>query len=221
MIKFQCNILAMIVLSLTISCAQSQPPTIIQGRINDFGAGDFSLKINYFDLEEMEEKTTYQSSKIGADGSFKMVLNPLPGNVWDIWATIGIENKGISLMPGDSLYIEVNSKDFDETITFSGKGSERNNYRAWKYLKYEDREEGVNFNYLKELSFEDFKKENDKIKNDKLAYLEKSYENGTKDLFYENEKVNIEIDFVRGYITATNPNRFKEYEATKAIVSSN
>ncbi len=219
MIKFRCTILAMLILSLTLSCAQSQSPTIIQGRINDFGAGDVSVQLKYFDLIEMEEKITYQSDKINADGSFKMILNPLPGHVWDAWITIGREVKGISLMPGDSLYIEVNSANFDETITFSGKGSERNNYRAWRYLDYYDSEEGVSFNYLKKLPFDEFVKANEKIRNDQLVHLEKSYENGRKDLFYENEKVNIEIDVIRRLITDTNTNRTKEYEATKALVS--
>lgn len=49
----------------------------------------------------------------------------------------GREQAEIFLFPGDSLYLTVDTQQFDETIFYQGKGAEKNNYLAQKLLKEE------------------------------------------------------------------------------------
>jgi thiol-disulfide isomerase/thioredoxin len=48
------------------------------------------------------------------------------------------ENAPLFLSPGDSIYITLNTDQFDETLSFSGIGSEINNYLIKKYLVFEE-----------------------------------------------------------------------------------
>lgn len=49
----------------------------------------------------------------------------------------GREQAELFLFPGDSLYIKLNTQQFDESIVYSGKGFEKNNYLAKKFLHEE------------------------------------------------------------------------------------
>lgn len=49
----------------------------------------------------------------------------------------GREQSELFLFPGDSIFLSVDTKQFDETLTYSGTGAEKNNYLAKKFLKEE------------------------------------------------------------------------------------
>ena len=44
------------------------------------------------------------------------------------------ENSAFYITPGDELHLTLNTAEFDETIAYSGVGSENNNYLAEKYM---------------------------------------------------------------------------------------
>lgn len=79
----------------------------------------------------------------------------------------------------DSLMVHVNSKDFDESVVFCGRGDEKNNFLMEMYLKNEDDK-----NYL----FEAFDYDIDKFN----TILDSVYHKNEK--FYQNKKESIKWD---------------------------
>jgi len=49
----------------------------------------------------------------------------------------GRESSAMFLNMGDQIHIDVNTAEFDETLSYTGKGAEKNNYLAKKYLESE------------------------------------------------------------------------------------
>ncbi|NOX46744.1 MAG: AhpC/TSA family protein [Chlorobi bacterium] len=75
-------------------------------------------------------------SPINEDGSFHVsftIENPQPANFSD-----GNEVSAMFLSPGDNLKITLNTEEFDESIVYSGKGANENNFLAAKYLEFKD-----------------------------------------------------------------------------------
>ncbi len=102
----------------------------------------------------------------------------------------GRENSAIYLSSGDDIKMSLNTKEFDETITYSGKGSENNNFLAAKYLA----EEKTDFDFAKVFSMKeaDFLATMDEVKSTKLEQL-KSAKNITEE-FRTLENKNVEYD---------------------------
>lgn len=59
------------------------------------------------------------------------------------------EHQLVHIEPGDSILIRVNTLEFDESLSFSGKGSERSNFLIKMYLLWENENEGFTRNYQK------------------------------------------------------------------------
>lgn len=59
------------------------------------------------------------------------------------------ERQLLHLELGDSVLLRVNTIEFDESLSFSGKGSERSNFLAEMYLQWEKENEGFTKNYQK------------------------------------------------------------------------
>ena len=49
----------------------------------------------------------------------------------------GIEHQQVFLEPGDSVNVFVNTKDFDESLTYHGNGAKKNNFLIRSFLKNE------------------------------------------------------------------------------------
>ena len=49
----------------------------------------------------------------------------------------GIEHQQVFLEPGDSVSVFVNTKDFDESLTYHGNGAKKNNFLIRSFLKNE------------------------------------------------------------------------------------
>lgn len=85
------------------------------------------------------------------DGTFADTLRVEPGyyNFYN-----GRERSTFYVAPGDNLNLTLNANEFDETIKYTGKGSENNNYLAEKFLANEK----VNFQELYKKEEADFVK---------------------------------------------------------------
>ena len=80
------------------------------------------------------------------------------------------ETQNFYLEPGDSLLIRVNTLQFDESLHFSGTGSERNNFLVENFLLNEDNTDLLLSYY--ENDPKTFARETDSIKTKQLALLE-------------------------------------------------
>ncbi|MDC6364921.1 MULTISPECIES: TlpA family protein disulfide reductase [Flavobacteriaceae] len=76
----------------------------------------------------------------------------------------------VYLQEGDSLLIRLNTVEFDESLVFSGNGSEINNFLVEMYLAHE-KEEPIMYDYYA-LSPEKFKHKADSLQSIKLKHLE-------------------------------------------------
>ncbi len=121
----------------------------------------------------------------------------------------GRESSAIYLSPGDNIKMSLNTKEFDETISYSGEGSENSNFLASKYLA----DEKANLDVVKVFSMEeaDFLAKMEEIKSSKLELL-----NNTENLdneFKALEKKNIEYEY---YADLLNYKSYHSYYAKKA-----
>ena len=97
----------------------------------------------------------------------------------------GNEYQLILLEPNDSITIRVNTLDFDESLSFSGTGSKKNNYLISLFTKYENSKR--NSSNLFKANPKEFKKTIDSLKRDEINLLNKfiSGTNLTSQLFEE------------------------------------
>ena len=79
------------------------------------------------------------------------------------------ESQYVYLENGDSLQIRLNTSDFDESLVFSGKGEEINNFILEMFLTREEEEDLINSYYVLEPN--DFHQKIDSLRNAKLALL--------------------------------------------------
>ncbi len=83
----------------------------------------------------------------------------------------GNEYQLILIEPNDSIAIRVNTLDFDESLSFSGIGSKKNNYLISLFTKYENSKK--NSSNLYKLNPEEFKRTIDSLKSDEINLLNK------------------------------------------------
>ena len=123
----------------------------------------------YDGREKVKEMT------LNDDGTFADTLKIEPG-----YYTLrhGRESSAIYLVPGDNISMTLNTKEFDESVTYSGKGSENSNYLAKKYLA----DEKANLDYAKIFAMDEteFLATMDEVKSSKAELL-KSAENINED----------------------------------------
>ena len=108
---------------LVFACSEksSDKTAIVCGKITD-PTGEFVIVT-------LNEKN--DTAKINEDGTFYMEID-IEGPHYGLIRSGEYSN--IFLSPGDSVYVEIDTKEFDETIKYSGTGAEINNYLAKKLL---------------------------------------------------------------------------------------
>ena len=84
------------------------------------------------------------------------------------------EHQLLHIEPGDSIMIRVNTLEFDESLSFSGKGSERSRFLIDLYLNWEAENKGFTQYYQKEPK--DFQKLLDSIHKARSKKLSRFYE---------------------------------------------
>ncbi|WP_299365605.1 TlpA disulfide reductase family protein, partial [Winogradskyella sp.] len=115
----------------------------------------------------------------------------------------GRESSTMYLNPGDDINLSLDTKEFDETITYNGVGSEDSNFLAAKYLA----EEKLDINYAELFAKEehDFLAMMDEVKSSKVEFLKASKD--ISDELRSLEEKNIEYDHL------TNLFNYKSYHA--------
>jgi len=133
-----------------------------------------------------EKNDTFQlDSKNEFNGSLN-IQQPAYGSIF-----YGGEFYSLYLSPGDDISLTLNTKEFDETIKYAGKGSDICNFLAQKYLFMEPFE--MNFNELFQLKFKEFASTIDSIKMKLNVQLDEFLKKSKiKDkAFIDNEKIDI------------------------------
>jgi thiol-disulfide isomerase/thioredoxin len=136
--------------------------------------------------------------------------------------TLDIENGFYNLFDGKEetqVYLErnykinitLNTKEFDESIQYTGDGAGENNYMAKKALLEESFGKKIYYGYYAKLDESDFLKETDLMYQQKKDLLKK-YKNDISKDFYNIELNNIKYSYL---------NRVAGYEAMKKFVTGN
>lgn len=123
--KWSLMLLVALVFAACTQLDKSPQTAILTGKI-DNAESDFAVL--------QFEKTT-DTSYFDADGLFRFSINLKKGDYYSF--VHGSEHTSLYLQPGDSVYLTLNPEEFDESIVYSGNGSEKNNYLAKRYLKDE------------------------------------------------------------------------------------
>jgi len=164
------RILLFISLLILISCKNDNKQTFFNGKILNKSSEKIILSI--------DENPLY-SSVISESGNFSITIDSLESGLYNFF--LQPEFQYVILEEGDSIYIRLNSLDFDESLVFMGKGSAKNNFLIDVFLKNEEHNDILNsyynasiddflikvdslFNNQKEL-FKEFKQ------NNRLSYL--------------------------------------------------
>lgn len=108
----------------------------------------------------------------------------------------GNETTQMFVKPGDQLHLTLDTKEFDETIKYSGIGSGENNYLAVKYLEFDDKGLFFIYNMRDSLGVDGGIAYMDSIKELRLRFLQKYIEqNQLSHEFVNWEKTNIEFEY--------------------------
>jgi peroxiredoxin len=125
-------ILRFIIFFSALQIAFSQSTTTVYGKISNFT--DTKVYIRYYRDLVTYERVFADSAQLDKDGSFSMKFKwnrPFQAEFIN-----GHESARMFIGVNDSLKIELNAKQFDESIKYSGNGAEVNNYLAQKELKF-------------------------------------------------------------------------------------
>lgn len=101
-----------------------------------------------------KDEQLLDSAKLDNRRKFSMTMEDIPEGMYSF--VHGNQYQYLFLVPGDSLLIRLNTWDFDESLVFSGKGSERNNFLINLFLENEEEEKQFyKFYALDEIKFQE------------------------------------------------------------------
>ena len=192
-------LLTLVVVSI-VSCSKNEVQVdyaILSGKIENLSGNIFSVR----NSEKIIKDIAVQD-----DGTFLDTLENIESGYYTF--KYNNETSSFYLKPGYNLYLTLNTNEFDETIKYTGAGSNENNYLVQKFLKNEGLGKLVSYQYLGTLD------ENSYIKiADSIKQLDADYLTSQKD---------IESDF-RTLEEASNTynwvNRLDRYELFKRYVT--
>lgn len=159
------NIIAVLFILLQIACGSEgeKPTTTISGEI----------------IDPVDDKVTFLfndsevTDTLNAEGQFSVSLDLREAVA--VMLKHGDEFSRLYIRPGDNLSLSLNPKQFDETLTYTGRGSKINNYQAAmilmsdslpgprelytmseaKFIKTMDSIDAVKLSYLEDFEIED------------------------------------------------------------------
>ncbi|RZP10051.1 MAG: hypothetical protein EVA37_02645 [Flavobacteriales bacterium] len=167
------RILLFISLLILSSCKNDNKQTFFNGKILNKSSEKIILSV--------DENPLYNSI-ISESGNFSITIDSLESGLYNFF--LQPEFQYVILEEGDSIYIRLNSLDFDESLVFMGKGSEKNNFLIDVFLKNEEHNDILNSYY--NASFDDFLIKVDSLfnnqkelfkefkQNNRLSYLSKN-----------------------------------------------
>ena len=133
---------------LFISCKNENHPIFFGGKILNKSADKIILNKDDHILNE---------SSIDENGFFQMKLDSISSGLYNFF--LQPEFQYLILEKNDSIYIRLNSLDFDESLVFMGNGASKNNFLMDIFLDFEKNEEILNKSFNE--SFEEYLKEVD------------------------------------------------------------
>lgn len=166
--------------------------TIISGKITN--QKDGIVKLHHWDGEQ---KTI--TTKLGKDGSFKISHTIKGPGKYDL--EHGGETTAMFLYPQDSIYVTIDTKMFDETVTYKGRGAEINNFLAKQYLHFENSIGSPEFmqQYYRKIAFSDaqtFAGYADSLTQVKLNYLNQ-FKSLLPVAFYDHQYAEIVFEYAK------------------------
>lgn len=169
--------------------------TTISGMIENANGGEVAIILS-------GEKVT---TPVDESGKFSTTFELEESTIAQF--SYGRERTSIYLTPGDNFEVKLNTAEFDETISYTGKGAEVNNYLASKYLL--DEELSSDWRTIFGLGTEEFVAKVKNIQQKMMANFKKAYAANTEMSpdFVKMEKENLRI------ATANNLLMYPEYYA--------
>jgi len=130
--------------------------------------------------------------KLNNDNQFGQYLNDIDPGIYTLQHNP--ENQVIYLEPGDSIMIWVNTYDFDQSLNFSGRGSQESSFLLDLFLQNRANNELI-LNYYK-IKPEEFKHISDSIHKKRLEeFNENSSKNNLSDNFKKIARQSIDYEF--------------------------
>ena len=145
--------------------------------------------------------------KLQKDNTFKDTLDVTEGYYS---LSDGKESTQIYLKPKFDLNLSINTKEFDESIVYNGKGANENNYLAKKFLLEESFGKLRYYGYYAKLSEKEFLKLTDSLYNVQMKMLY-SFPNLDKDFIFIESK---SLEFVK-------MDKYSNFETMKRFVTGN
>ena len=169
--NFKNYLFALLTISMILSCNKSEiTEVIIQGNI----VNPMGNTIQLVGPGEMEDGTLslnfQRETNIDENGNFIDTLNLKSSGYF--FFIHGRERTQLFLEPGDNLTINLDSKQFDESITFAGEGSENNTFLKKRFLFQENN--GVNVIEMSKLESKEYLNQIDSLKQWELNFLKEN-----------------------------------------------
>ena len=125
-----------------------------------------SLVVLYFNEKPID------TAVINQDNSFTFIFNDKNRNLYNF--SVDGQYKYLFIEPGDSIVMYANMLNFNDTLSFSGKGASINNFIASQFYQFEN--SPLNLRELHLMEPKDFKRKIDSLKKIKSGELEKLFE---------------------------------------------
>ncbi len=151
-----------------ISCEKKEKPVdyaIFSGKIENSEGGKINVRNSEQDIKKID---------VLEDGTFRDTIQNIEGGYYSF--KYGNETSGIYLLPGYDLNMTIDTKQFDETVKYSGKGNIENNYLVQKFLNEEELGKVVSFPYLGSLDEKQYVHVVDSTKQLSLNFLNEQKE---------------------------------------------
>ena len=148
-----------------LSCAKEENSSdyaIFSGKIENTDGGKLSIRNSDKEIKEIE---------VHADGTFSDTLQKITTGYYTF--KYGNETSKFYLKPDYNLNLRIDTKEFDESIIYSGNGSIENNYLAQVYLNKEALGKLNSYQYLGTLDEAEYVAKMDSIKVLNTDYLNK------------------------------------------------
>ena len=173
------TVIIAILIAFVYSCNQDSSVTI---------TGTISNQVN--DSIVISGPSVKKTIRLDENGEFLDTIN-ISTNIYTL--THGRERTSMFLKPGYSLSISIDNKEFDESLTYTGKGSSNNNYLAAKILN--SSLNPIDYRTMYSMDEDDFINHINETKTTELAFLN-SFENNNKALDNELKSIELkEIDY--------------------------
>ena len=189
--NFKNYLLVIFSFSVFFSCNKSKKEVIVQGNIIN-PMGETIQIVGPGEMEDGRLSLNFlREINIDENGNFIDTLN-LKSSAYFFFIH-GRERTQLFLEPGNKLTINLDSRQFDESITFSGDGSENNTYLKKRFLYQENN--GVNVIELSKLESKEYLNQIDSLKQWELSFLKENQ--NISDNFLNIEKKNTQYKFLQ------------------------